>query len=215
MSIALICEGPTDQRFLEWLLGGIYGPDVVVNSTQPPRDETDRDRQGDSGGWENVFAFFDRPNALEEVFATNKFMIVQIDTDVCEHENFNVSMRNGDGEKAVAQLVGDVRDRLIEKMGRDSYQKYQERIFFAICVHSLECWILPLYARKNSDIAATLNCENRLYYALAAIGEKYVKDSKYYRVMTKIIRKEPERRKCYENSESLRIFIDSLGQLII
>jgi hypothetical protein len=211
--IALVCEGGTDQRFLEWLLDGIYDGQIQTNSLQPALDATDKDRQGNFGGWENVFAFFERPNAVDEVFATNDYLVIQIDTDVCEHENFGVSKRLGQQDKTIIELISSVHEKLIEKMGAGVYKKYHDRIGFAICVHSLECWVLPLYAKKPADIAAVLTCEARLHGALAATGQRYEKSSPFYRKICRPIRKKDGYELCFKNNESFRIFVDSLPRL--
>jgi len=211
--IALVCEGGTDQRFLEWLLDGLSAGQIQARPIQPTLDATDKDRQGDFGGWENVFAFFDRPNAVYEVFATNDHLIIQIDTDICEHERFSVAKRVDGRDKSIDELVADVREKIIEKMGAEVFSEFRERISFAICVHSLECWVLPLYARRPADATAILTCEARLHKAFAAIGEKYEKNSTFYRKFCKPIRKKEGYELCYESNESFRIFVDSLPDL--
>lgn len=208
--IALVCEGGTDQRFLEALLDGIYGDKVQALPIQPVLDATDKDRQGDFGGWENVFSFFERPTAVYEVFSTNDHLLIQIDTDVCEHENFAIKKQTEGRDKTIIELVTDVRDKLVEKIGIEIFDKFKDRITFAICVHSLECWILPLYAKKPADIVAILNCEARLHTAFAADKKKYEKNSSFYRKHCKPIRKAAGFKTCYESNESFRIFVDSL-----
>ncbi|WP_250465368.1 MULTISPECIES: hypothetical protein [unclassified Caballeronia] len=208
--IALVCEGATDQRFLEYLLDGFYGGDLVFNSIQPELDATDKDRQGSFGGWENVFSFLERRGVLDEIFATNDFLVIQIDTDVCEHEHFAVSRFVDGAEKPIARLIFDVRATLIARVGVEEFLKYEKRIAFAICVHSLECWLLPLHAINKADFTATLTCEDRLRKALAAQEEKFEKTAAYYRRLAKPMRKKEKRELCCRHNESLRIFVDSL-----
>jgi hypothetical protein len=209
-TFALVCEGGTDQRFLEHLLHGLYGNQVQANPLQPVLDATDQNRQGNFGGWENVFAFLERMDSMDEVFATNDYLIIQIDTDVCEHVNFGVGKQKAGENKTTYRLILDVRERLIEKIGIEVYAKYEKHIAFAICVHSLECWLLPLHAKSHADQIAVLNCEERLARAFAAKDEKYEKDSIFYRKACKPLRKKDGIELCYSNSESFRHFHRSL-----
>jgi len=210
ITIALVCEGGTDQRFLEWLLDGHYEGKIVANSVQPTLDETDKNRQGNFGGWENVFDFLENPESIDNVFATNDYLIIQIDTDVCDHIKFGVSKTSTNGEKSSQELIDDVKAKLIEKMGPEKFNTYKEKISFAICIHSLECWILPMYALKKSDFSAIVNCEEKLKVGLAAQRKKYSKDSPFYKKATKPIRDRKNITLCCDSSDSFKVFIDSL-----
>ena len=52
-------------------------------------------------------------------------------------------------ERVVAKLIGLI--------GKTIYDKYKDKIIFAISVHSLECWLLPLYYTDNRK-AKILHC---------------------------------------------------------
>lgn len=107
ITVGLVCEGPTDRAVIERMLDGLSGGRTQVNPVQPP----DPMRPGvDFGGWQQVFASISRKD-VSGALAFNDFVVVQIDTDVCEEPGF--SRRDGDRERTKAELAAAVRDRLV------------------------------------------------------------------------------------------------------
>ncbi len=145
-TFGLIAEGPTDQIIIEDILYGFFGEDFVddVRYLQP---EIDKD-----GGWGKVFNYC-RSLDFQQAFQANDYLIIQIDTDVSEEKGFEVSHRDEKGNTLGAEdLIKNVKAKLIELIGTDFYQENSERIIFAISVHSMECWLLPLYYQdKNKE----------------------------------------------------------------
>lgn len=171
LSIALICEGPTDQAVLRRLLTGALG-DVVVNEVQPPRPMG----VGDFGGWEQVFATIadgDVGRALE----FNDLVLLQIDTDVCERPGFDVPRRIGDRERTEAELVEAVRQRLLRAVRDADPEVAPSQLLLAVCVEELECWLFLLLAES----ARTTGCSEALNKALAKANRRSLsKDPRRY-----------------------------------
>ena len=144
ITFGLIAEGPTDQIIIEDILYGWFGEDVVddVRYLQP---EIDRD-----GGWGKVFNYC-RSSDFRQSFQTNDYLIIQVDTDVSEEKGFEVSHRDEKGNIFSPEiLIENVKVKLINLIGTDFYQENSKRIIFAISVHSMECWLLPLYYQDNN-----------------------------------------------------------------
>jgi hypothetical protein len=162
-SFALITEGITDQAVLENILTGLYGVDVEVNLIQPLRDATDASRaKSDSfGGWEQVFEYCQHEN-FDELLAFNDYVIIQIDTDMSEHVNFDVSLTYNGIDRPVEELVVDVRQKITSKINQASYKRNQSQFKYAIAVHSLECWLLPIYSNVKAHYEKTKNCAKQL-----------------------------------------------------
>ncbi|MFM0367847.1 hypothetical protein [Paraburkholderia aspalathi] len=209
-TIALVTEGITDQVFLERVLIGLYGKEIEVAYVQPAVDETDKNVQEGWGGWENVFEYFKNPSALEEIFYANEYVVIQIDTDCCEHKNFGVSYKCDGADRSIKELIEAVREKLIEKIGVDAFKKREEKIYFAISVHSLECWLLPLFGNKKADITRVANCADKLNMLLTIADHNYMKDAPTYIEICKGMLKRTNINLCAKKSESFGLFISSL-----
>jgi len=213
VSFALITEGITDQAVLENILIGIYGDDVDVNPLQPLRDATDTSRaKSDSfGGWEQVFEYCQHED-FNEVFMFNDYVIIQIDTDVGERPHFGVSLTEGGKDRPAEELVCEVRNLLISKLDPDIYDHHQGGFQFAIAVHSLECWLLPLYAQGKAHVGKkTKNCYEHLKRQTNnKPGLDCHKSYRQYECLSASFREPEALKKAKKHHRSLAIFLDSL-----
>lgn len=218
-SFALITEGITDQAILEILLEAHYGDvgheDIDINPLQPLRDATDEARQAPAafGGWERVLEFCAVTERVLEALALNDYVVIQVDTDCCEHPNFGVSYRDKDAERTVAELINAVRQEIISRLKIDLFQEHSSRIFFAIAVHSSECWLLALHAETSAQSKKIVSCERALNSLLSKKEIRYEKDYRIYTDICAPLRKAKHRATALEKNESLRIFVDSLPKL--
>ena len=164
-SFALITEGITDQVVLTAILQATYTEEPDINEVQPVRDETDNSRQGSFAGWEKVLEYCGL-DFFQQDFIFNDYVIIQIDTDVAEHPNFGVPLTENGADITTGDLVNNVKEMIANKIGKEIYEKYKDRIIFAISVHSLECWLLPLFINDKKGASRLKNCENHLARAL-------------------------------------------------
>jgi hypothetical protein len=204
-TFALITEGITDQIVLETLLMAQFGSQIDVNPIQPLRDATDAHRQANFAGWEKVIEAC-TAERFDEILSVNDFIVVQIDTDQCEHKNFGIALSVNGAERAVPDIVQDVQMKLMQALDP---QRYQGRILFAISVHSLECWLLPLHAKTDADTVSTKNCTDRLERSLKKAGQDYKKDARCYQGLAKPFAKPEKLAYCREKNQSLALFLDS------
>jgi len=208
LTFGLACEGVTDQAVLENILCGFYKDNNLRNEIkvfQPLFDETQKkQKEGEFGGWEELLRYLSTKKFRESVINT-KFMIIQIDTDISEHINFGVSQQNLSTEALISKVI----ERLITQIDskKEFYSKYKEKIIFAISVHSLECWILPLY--KSSKNEKINGCFEALQREIS-INKNYIE----YDKITKLFRKNKELNKVLSKNSSFQIFIDKLPQEI-
>lgn len=208
-NFALITEGITDQVVLESILCGYYEDDLEINIIQPARDATDESRQENFGGWEKVLEYC-KLSAFKEIFLFNKYVVIQIDTDITEHVNFGISHNFNETPKTVPILVNEVREKIKSQINTDVFDIFKDRIFFAIAVHSLECWLLPLHVTTSAAMKKTANCENSLSRAVIRSNGVYKKEYRPYEVLTKGFFKKKNILAAKEKNESLSIFLDSL-----
>jgi hypothetical protein len=212
-SFALITEGITDQAVLENILTGLYGDDVELNPLQPLRDATDASRAESNsfGGWEQVLEYC-RHEDFNELFMFNDYVIIQIDTDMGEHANFGVPLTHEGKDRPADELVDDVRQLIIKKLNPAIYEQHKRSFLFAIAVHSLECWLLPLYAKQKSQAVKTKNCANQLERDAKRHGLDCHKEYRPYDKLSSQYRNPKELEKAKQHQQSLALFLDSLPQ---
>ncbi|MFB2917198.1 MULTISPECIES: phage tail protein [Aerosakkonema] len=213
VSFGLITEGLTDQIVIEDILSGYFdSDDIIINPLQPERDKDDENKSV-SGGWTLVFKYC-QSSDFREAFQFNEYVIIQIDTDVSEETNYDILKRDENGEElTTAQLIEKVKEKFKGLIGEDFYVRYNEKIIFAITVHSIECWLLPLYYRDNRKEKIT-NCLSTLNQELVK-REKFTidvnkKNPEYYRKVSRQYCKQKVLMKLYQENPSLKIFIQEI-----
>ena len=208
-SFALITEGITDQVAISAILYALYDEEPEIRPVQPLRDATDEARQGNRAGWEKVFEYCSLDD-FAAVFATNDYVIIQVDTDVCGHKNFPVALVDENGERSPAGLVEEVKAFINTKISPAILETYGKRIFYAISVHSLECWFLPVHATTTGDRSRTKNCEAHLTRALARKDIVFKKDYRTYTALTRPLEKKAGIQAASKHNDSFAIFVASL-----
>ncbi len=206
ISFGLITEGLTDQIVIENILAGYFkNPDLDIRPLQPERDKKDENKFKGYGSWSQVFAYC-RLKDFQESFQFNDYIIIQIDTDVSQE--YGIPQQNENGEFIPEELIKKVIEKFKEEIGEDFYGKYQERIIWAISVHSIECWLLPLYYKDNKKS----NFKNCLGALNMQLDKKHgftidAKKPQYYRQISEKYRKHKNLMACYQHNPSLKSFV--------
>ncbi len=206
----IISEGQTDQMVLDNILHGYFddleGNKILINPVHPDQGET-------YGGWTRFLNYIQSikfQNALASGF--NDYYILQIDTDICV-EPFGIDPISDKELHKIESFTTTIKDKIIsDYLGEAIYKKYQDQFIFAISVHAIECWLLPIYltAAKQQKL---LNCIDTLQKALKQQNNKINLKAKRPRDYDKISRDFSKRKKLlklYEKHPSLRIFIENL-----
>lgn len=158
-SFAVIAEGATDQAVLENILCGFFGADgeePVVNPVQPRREM--KGRVPAPGGWTLVFRSL-RAGDHRKALQVNDYVVVHIDTDVCDEPGFDVPRHGPKGALRPEELIEAVKAKLVAAMDPAFYAEHAARIVFAIAVDSIECWLLPLvYEGEAAKKRKTTGC---------------------------------------------------------
>jgi len=209
---ALACEGVTDQIVIENILCGFYKDyddlDEEIQPLQPPYDiTTQKQKEDEFGGWEMLLEYLSEKRFRDDVLNSD-YVIVQIDTDISEHVNFGISQHDLSTESLIVKVI----ERLITQIDskKEFYQKYQNKIIFAISVHSLECWILPIYKSSNNEKIS--GCFEALQRESKKI--KVIKNYKTYEKLSKDFLKYKNLIKIASKNSSFQIFINKLPQNI-
>ena len=216
-SFALITEGETDQVILDTIIQTFYidatDEEVDIRPVQPLYDETSRSRREVYGGWEQALDFCASKERLLEALSTNDFLVIHLDSDICNDVRINIPLVTPEGQKSAPQVIEDMKALIKSKIPTEVYEEHYDKIIFAIAVHSTECWLLPLHARRDGEKSQILGCEKRLLRALAANKIKYVKDARSYESFSHDFRKIQHVNSARKHNESLDSFINSLPVL--
>ncbi|MBP0017050.1 MAG: phage tail protein [Cyanobacteria bacterium SBLK] len=203
----IIAEGITDQVVIENILMGYFDTsDLDIIDLQPKRNKD----ASSFGGWEQVLRYCQEED-WEETFQLVDYVIIHIDTDVCEHPNFNIPKYEAGRELSVKEL----RDRTIQKLqtliGETFYSQFSEQFFFAIAIHSIECWLLPLYCSETKQAEQIKNCEKRLKRALTGELAKFTKTYDDYDRLSENYYLNPKKfPQYYPKNPSFQLFIEDI-----
>jgi hypothetical protein len=172
---ALVCEGVTDHAVLKNILLGYFQdqPRILrITQRQPDSDATGEATWQQFGNWENVFRYL-KEGMHRDALEFNEYLVVQVDTDASEHQNFGVPQREAGQPLSPEVLVERVAAKLREILGPEDCATYGGRLIFAICVQQIECWLLPLW-ETGAKAAKTSGCLQTLNAALARKNERTI-----------------------------------------
>ena len=160
MTFALITEGVSEHRIIKHIVVKYFkdkNPDI--NQIQP---KIVNEKQVVGGGWNEVLEYCKR-DELKDIFVENDYLIIQIDSDQSQQNPFNISHTKANGKsKTDEELHQDILIKLEGLIKPEIKAVYDDKIFFAICIHTIECWLLPLYyindqKTKTNDCLSILN----------------------------------------------------------
>ena len=219
-SFALITEGITDQVLLEALILSHVGKESIVNPIQPMRDATDASRQQGYGGWERVLEHC-HEEAFASILSVNDFIVLHVDTDIVEHPNFGIALTEEGKDRPVADLINAVREKIIQRLG-PCYAQFAERIVFAIAVHSIECWLLPYYAKVDADYPRIKNCAEHLARLAKLKKSEELKTVEIFQQLVQPLQNTKKNKDwqkniavCRDHNESIATFLASLPSVSV
>jgi len=207
LKFGLACEGVTDHAVIENILCGFYDDKNFrqeIKAFQPLFDTTQQKQlNGKFGGWEMLLEYLATKRFRQEVI-NSQYMIIQIDTDRSEHPNFGVSQHNLSTQELIEKTI----ERLIVQINskKPFYEANQSKIIFAISVHSLECWLLPIC--KDVKKEKITGCFEALKRECKSI--KVEKNYTTYAQLSESFLKNKDLLKISSKNSSFQIFINNL-----
>ena len=221
-TFGIIAEGITDQKVIENILIGYFGnedDEPIVNYVQPPDDKTSRSTTPAPGGWTLVFAHLERREHLNNL-QFNEYLVIHIDTDVCEDKGFDVPRKENGIELSPKELASRVIERLKTVIGAEDYARYGHRMIFAIAVHGIECWLMPTFFPNNRKAAKIAGCLKAANDALKAQNELKLsnddgseKNPLAYDKASSRFKKRPSILKLRDKNPSLDAFVEQLERI--
>jgi hypothetical protein len=195
-----IAEGITDQKVIDNILVGYCNDqDININWLQPSK-------VGKNGGHGEVTNYC-RSRKFKAVFDLNEYVIIHIDTDISLRLGVPHNDENGQPFSS-EHLIEEVIAKLREEIGEDIYSQYAEKIIFAIAVHTIECWLLPLHSKEAES--ETIDCLGTLSKVFPEMKKK--KDYKHYQKISIEYSENESLLKLYSENPSLKIFIEELAR---
>jgi hypothetical protein len=197
-TFAGIAEGITDQKVINNILVGYFNDrDINVNWLQPAKI-------GKSEGHGEVTNYC-RSRKFKAVFDLNEYVIVHIDTDISP--KLGISHQDENGQPISPDLLIErVIAKFREDIGEDIYNQFANNIIFAIAVHSIECWLLPLHCKEAKS--ETVGCLSTLSKVFPEM--KREKDYKHYQKISMDYSNNEFLLKLYPENPSLKNFIEEL-----
>jgi len=206
MRFAIVGEGLTDFKVLKNLLIGFFKDKNLPVTKLRPKDI-------EPFGWGNVLNYISTEEFQDEVDATN-YVIIQIDTDKCEEWKEELT-HIGDDETKVNDFINQIIKVLIKRIGNPFYTTNKGKILFAICVHDIECWLLPFNSTTKSHFTKIVGCVNAIEHLANkkgfSIHEKNYEDGAHYDNLSKEMRDNRELLKKSELNPSLKVFVNTLS----
>ncbi len=215
MTFALITEGISEYTVIQHLVSRYFrDEEPIINQIQP---KLEKSKQVAEGGWNEVLKYCEREE-LSQILIENDYVIIQIDTDQSQQMPFNVAHTELGNEKTPDRLLADVIARL-ERNIPESVDK--GKVIFAICIHTIECWLLPLvYAddkkEKTKGCLSALNRELRRknMLTISKTGDKNSPASrKAYQEMLKLLRKKSDIEEISVHNVGFQKFVGNLKSL--
>jgi hypothetical protein len=210
-SFGIIAEGVTDQAIIKNILCGYFGEEPDTTQIQPPSD-------AEPGGWTVLFKCFEA-DRHKEALQHNDYLVIQIDTDVSEHKGYDVPWRDAEGNAFTPEeLAARVIARLQKAMGEEFCREYSEKLIFAISIHSIECWLLPLlFESEPTSAGKIVGCLDTANIKLIKQNKKPLsdkngegKDLAVYRKLSKEFQKKKNLNALYQKNASLILFVKQL-----
>lgn len=217
MNFALITEGVSEYRIIKHILTKFFkDSDPVIYPIQP---KIVNEKQEVIGGWNEVLKYCEREE-IRSILVENEYLIIQIDSDQSATKPFNIShSKEGGIAKTDEELYNEIRDKLKDLVKPDIMNSYDSRIIFAICIHTIECWLLPIYYIDHHK-SATRNCLNVLNVILRnkgsnaiPIGKNSPNGIRAYNEVLKGWRKREDIIKSSKHNVGFDKFIDDLNNI--
>jgi hypothetical protein len=215
MTFALITEGISEYTVIQHLISRYFiDEEPIINQIQP---KLEKSKQFAEGGWNEVLKYCERVE-LSQILVENDYAVIQIDTDQSQQAPFSVAHAELGHEKTPDRLLADVIARL-EKNMPENVDK--SKVIFAICIHTIECWLLPLVCtgNKKEKIKGCLPALNRELRRrnMPTISETGNKNSpasrKAYQEILKPLRKKSDIEKISVYHVGFQKFADNLKSL--
>ena len=210
MRFAIASEGKTDYVVLKNLLYGFFKDKNLPVTPLRPKDR-------EPFGWGNLLNYIATSDFREDCEDENiDCVIVQIDTNECEQ--WAGIKHLGDDAAEINSFIEQIVAALVARIGSEFYETNKLKIIFAVCVHEIECWLLPFNTQSKAHKAKLVGCYNTLDKVARKKGfsldEKNYRDGKHYDDLSKEMKDNRELLRKSELNPGLKYFIQVLDKTL-
>lgn len=151
--IGIVSEGVSDYWVLKHIVSR-YLKELDVY-TIPLNPKQDKGRQVGFSGWQGVLNYIsgkdDRNLIVEALKEECEYVVVQIDTDVCEA--YGVVHQTEDYATLWQLVCENLKNRIPAEFDSN-------RLIFAIAIDETECWLIPFVDSDKKNCSNTNRCVN-------------------------------------------------------
>jgi hypothetical protein len=219
-SFGIVAEGFTDQIVIDNIITGYFGDadeEPIVNYVQPLLDATGARGAPEPDGWGMVLKFLEL-GEHRRALQFNDYLVLHVDTDVSEQTGFDVPHREDGRALSVPELVERVNAKLAGIIGAEFCAAHGDRLIFAVAVHGIECWLLPLLYQSNhaGKITGCLNAANeaRKKRNEKPLSTREHKDPRSYQDASRAYTKRKRLLALCDKNPSLGLFVRQLDRTV-
>ena len=209
--IGVVCEGISDYKIIRHIVER-YLRDYDVYTIPLKPKLTAQGKQEGFGTWQGVLNYIagDDQLIVEAVKEGCKYIIIQIDTDVCEEYGVRKDLND------LGAFYSNVKDKLESTLHQDVDR---DIILYAISINEIECWLIPFISTnidecQNND--RCLNIVNRHVRNLGSIDKHNKNSDGAQRIYDEILRKKKKEQDIHAASRfniGFSNFIDKLDDI--
>jgi hypothetical protein len=207
MRFAIASEGKTDFIVLKNLLVGFFADKNLPVTRLRPRDDR-------PFGWGNLFRYLSSEEFAEDCSDDNiDYVVIQLDSNECADWKEGVRHIGADPEQVTA-FVGQITTMLQSKIYAILPELLHDKLIFAICVHDVECWLLPFNTDGKAIAGKMVGCYNALEQIARkkgfSLNQKNYQEGKHYDVLSKSMKDGKVLMAQSAGNPSLGLFVQSL-----
>lgn len=150
--IGVVCEGISDYKIIQHIVER-YLRDYEAYTIPLKPKITPQGKQEGFGTWQGVLKYISGDDQLivEAINEGCKYIIIQIDTDVCEEYGVLKDLRNVEVfHTSIREKLNDI---LHQEVDRD-------KVIYAISINEIECWLIPFISTDEEECSNNDRCLN-------------------------------------------------------
>ena len=150
--IGVVCEGVSDYKIIRHIVERYLRDYDAYTIALKPKMAAHGKHEG-YGTWQGVFKYISGDDQLiiEAVNQGCKYIIIQIDTDVCEEYGVHKDLSN------LEAFHNNIKETLNKNLhiGID-----RDMVIHAISINEIECWLIPFITSNNEECTNNDRCLN-------------------------------------------------------
>lgn len=209
--IGVVCEGVSDFKIIKHIVER-YLRDYDIYTIPLKPKMTAQGKQDGYGTWQGVFKYISGDDQLiiEAVNEGCKYIIIQIDTDVCEEYGVNKDLSN------LELFHNNIKEKLNSALHEDINR---DLIIYAVSINEIECWLIPFVSTSEEECSNNdrcLNIVNRHIRTKGTIDKDNKNSSGAQAVYDEILRNKKKSKDIYTASRynyGFTCFVDKLDAI--